>query len=462
MFTRFSLFCLILFAICTLTSAAETYFEIIDDEENNIFGTVTALDTTQIVVDVQGMSQTIPLAKLVKIRNVASNPYDGASSVTAGLQMPITASNSGTPPAARGANDRRLAIILATSRQANEQAVKRTFPGSVVALELKDGSKLTASSFTAAKSQGTCRLLDQPDDVSLPLTDISAIRLTARSLLEVANPPADWLRLAVPNAEGDRLVVGNPGTFDVYTGILGDINAETISFTVDGDVLPIPRRKVFGIVLHGGSASPPRVPPLATVTLWSGTQGMVSDIRLNENELTWKTTTGLTVAVPFDMVCEIDFGEKGIAYLTDFDRVRSAFSLPFESDIKPEPLKLLQTFYEGQTKRTREMILDGVVYERGITLQGRTSLEYRLPKPFAVLKAVVGIEDQFRPYASASLQILADSQVLGTWDLRGDSASQRLNLNLPQNCRLITIISEPLPHSDVSTILTIADPKLFE
>jgi hypothetical protein len=108
------------------------------------------------------------------------------------------------------------------------------------------------------------------------------------------------------------------------------------------------------------------------------------------------------------------------------------------------------------------MILDGIAYSRGVTLMGKTSLEYRLPKPFAVLKAVVGIEDQFRPYTSANLQILADSQVLGTWELRGDSASQRIQLSLPQNCRLITIVAEPVPQSNVPAILTIAEPKLFE
>jgi hypothetical protein len=95
-------------------------------------------------------------------------------------------------------------------------------------------------------------------------------------------------------------------------------------------------------------------------------------------------------------------------------------------------------------------------------LLGRTSLEYHLPKPFAVLKGVIGIEDQFRPYASATLQILADSQVLGTWELRGDTAAQRIHLNLPQNCRVLTIIAEPLPQSGVPAVLTIADPKVVE
>jgi len=124
-------------------------------------------------------------------------------------------------------------------------------------------------------------------------------------------------------------------------------------------------------------------------------------------------------------------------------------------------LKLLQTFYESRTKTFRQVMLDGIAYNRGMTLQGRTLLEYPLPKPFASLKAVIGIEDQFRPYASANLQILADSQVLGSWELRGDGTSQQIQLNLPQNCRLLTIIAEPVPLSNVPAVLTIAEPKLF-
>ena len=460
MFARFSSFWLVLFLISTFTLAAETYFEIIDHEENSVFGTIAALDRTQIAADVQGTIQTIPLEKVINIRNLAPSPYEGASSTAAGSQILVQQS---LPAAAgRGTNDRRLADALAKRLQSNEQALKKTFPGSVVVLELKDGSQLTASSFTVTKDQGVCRLLEQQNNLSIPLNHISAVQFTVRNLPEVNNPSADWLRLAVPNTEGDRLVVGNPGAFDVYTGILGDINAETISFTVDGEVLSVPRRRVFGLVLHGNSPPLTGAPPFATLTLWSGTQGRVSDIRLAENELTWQSGTGLTVTVPLDMVSEIDFGEKGMTYLIDFDRVRSDFSLPFESQIKPEPLKLFQTFYESRTQTSREMILDGTVYERGITLLGKTTLEYHLPKPFAALKAVIGIEDQFRPHAAASLQILVDSQVLGTWELRGDSASQRINVNLPQNCRLITIIAEPLPQSVVPAVLTIADPKLFE
>jgi len=460
MFARlFSIF-FALFAVGTFSPAAETYFEVIDSEANSVFGTIDSLDRTQIVVNVQGDAQTIPLEKVVKIRNLAPSPYDGVPSA-AGYQNWVQFP-SPTVRTAQSAGERRLDAIKAKIQESNEQAVKKTFPGSVIALELKDGSRLTASSFTMTNSQGICRLLDQPNDLSIPLDTISAVRFSAPTLLDVVNPPADWLRLAVPNTEGDRLIVGSPGSFDVYAGILNNVQTDTIVFDVDGEVLPVPRRKVFGLVLHGEPASPAGVPPLAALTLWTGTRGMISDIQLKENELTWTTTAGLTVAVPLNRVNEIDFGEKGVVYLFDLERVRNEFSFPFASDIKLEQLKLLQTFYESRTKVSREIMLDGIAYDQGVTLPGRSLLEYHLPKPFAALKAVIGIEDQFRPYSSASLQILADSQVLGTWELRGDSASQRIHLNLPSNCRLITIISEPLPQSNVPTVLTIAAPKLFE
>ena len=451
---------LVLFALNTFTLATETYFEVIDHEENSLFGTIAVWDRTQIAVDVQGVIQTIPVEKLVKIRNLAPNPYDGVLSATGTQnpgQQPLTSTLSG-----RGINERRIAEELIKRLQSNEQASRKTFPGSAIALELKDGSRLTASSFIVADNQVVCRLLEQPSDLSIPLHDISAVRLSVRNLSDIINPPGDWLRLAVPNTEGDRLVVGNPGSFDVYAGILGEVSAETISFTVDGEVLPVPRRRVFGLALHGETAPVTTVPPLATLMLWTGTRGMISDFRLEGNKLTWQTTTGLTVAVPLSMVSEVDFGRRGITSLIDFERVRSEFTPPFTSEIKPEPLRLFQTFHENRTTTSREVILDGVVYERGITFLGASSVEYRLPKPFATLRAVIGIEDQFRPHASARLQILADSQHLGTWELRGDRAAQRINLHLPQNCRLLTIITEPLPQSGTPTVLTIGDPKLLD
>ena len=463
MLTRFFSFWFVLLAGSAFALATETFFEVIDNEGNNVLGTIVALDRTQITVDVQGTLQTIPLEKLVRIRNLAPSPYEVLSPTTGTptLVSPIPALSGRNP------TERRLAEDIVRRLQANEQSVRRAFPSSVIALELKDGSRLTASSFTIARNHGICRLLEQQHDLSIPLNDIGAVRFSVRSLHEVINPPADWQRLAIPDAGGDRLVVGNPGAFDVYAGILGEVSAETIFFSVDGEVLPVPRRRVFGLVLHGEAApSVSAPPPLATLTLWTGTRGMISDIRLNGNvnggELTWHTTTGLVITVPLDMVSEIDFGDQGLVSLFDFERVRSEFSLPFGTGIRAEQLELLQVFLESRTQTPREVVLDGVVYDRGITLHGKTSLEYHLPKPFATLRAVIGIEDQFRPHASARLQILADSQVLGTWELRGDATSQRIDLNLPQNSRLITIIAEPLPQSVGSTVLTIADAKLIE
>ena len=457
---RYFPLCLILFAVCGLTGASDTYFEILDNADHRIVGTISAIDQTQIVADVQGESCVIPLEKLVKIRNLAPS---------SSIESPSAMGNVGQQPAptartTRSPEEQKLANLIEKHRRSHEQTVQ-TFPSSVVSLEFNDGSCFVASSLTLSKSHGTCRLLDQQDDLSFPLAPLSAVRFAVRNLHDVLNPPADWLRLAVPTTEGDRLIVGNPGSFDVYAGILQEINAETIFFSVDDEVLPVPRRKVFGLVLHGDSTPPADEFPLAVLTLWTGTRGMVSSLRLNENEneLTVQTTAGVTIAVPLYMVDEIDFGEqKGVVSLFDCERVRSEFSLPFVSGIELEQLPFLRQFYESRTNVSREIVLDGICSNRGMTLLGKTVLEYHLPKPFAVLKAVIGIEDQFRPQACASLQILANSQVLGTWELRGDTASQRIHLNLPQNCRLITLIAEPIPHSTVPAVLSIADPKLFE
>ena len=458
MFTRILRFCSLLIIASTF-SFAETYFEVIDEEENSVLGTITALNQTQVVIDVQGTPQTIPLEKVVKIRNLAPSPYEG-------IPAAATAGNPNqrqqAARAGQGTNQQKYAELFERLMKAHEQAGKKTFPESVVALELKDGSRLTAAVFSVAKSQGVCKLLEQQEELSIPLEHISAVRFTAKSLLEVNNPPADWLRLAVPNTKGDQLVIGNPGSFDVYAGILNEVTAETVSFTVEGESLPVPRRRVFGLVFHGENAPAANAPPLATLSLWSGTQGSISDLTLRENELTWQTTTGVKITVPLHTVSEIDFGEKGISYLIGLERVRNEFTLPFTENIKPEQVKLLKTFFESRIQTSREIVLDGIAYDRAITLQGKTSLDYHLPKPFSALKAVIGVEDQFRPHAWANLQILADSQILGTWELCGDAASQSIHLNLPQNCRLITIITDSIPQSNVPAVLTIAAPKLIE
>ncbi|MCL2004841.1 MAG: NPCBM/NEW2 domain-containing protein [Planctomycetaceae bacterium] len=461
--------CTVLLLACSFAESAETYFEVLDLEGQAVLGTLVQLDSGQITVNVQGELQTLPIASVVKIRNLIPNPYRETSSAAAQQHRQPPPSRSRLTNAANAqqqTNAQRLINQLAKIQQASEQAVQKSFPDTVITLELTDGSRLTAADFSIADGQADVRLLELqnsglPNAFSLPLEALSAVRFSVRGLSDVVNPSADWLRLAVPSAEGDKLIVGNPGTFDVYTGILGDVNAETVFFNVDGTVLPIPRHRIYGLVLHG-EVPPTTSPPLATLTHWSGTQGMVSDIRLDGEELTWRTASGLTVSIPLDEVSEIDFGEKGIASLFDFERVHSEFALPFASELGQEHGGLLRTFVESRTRVSREIVLDGNVYERGVTLQGSATLEYHLPRPFVSLRAVIGIEDQFRPWSSSVLKILADSQVLGTWKLRGDAASQRIEVHLPQNCRTITFVVEPLLRPGTSTILTIADPKVVE
>jgi hypothetical protein len=199
------------------------------------------------------------------------------------------------------------------------------------------------------------------------------------------------------------------------------------------------------------------------LSLWTGTQAAVSDFRLSGNELSIQTSSGLNAMIPLEMVEEINFGEKGVASLAGLELLRGESSLPFESNINPMQLPLLKTFYENRSKNVSSgAVMDGTKFEQSITLRGKTLLEYRLPKPFTSLRAVIGIEDQYRPYASGTLKVLADSQILGTWELRGDTASTRIDVNLPQSCRLLTIITESTQQSNIPTVLTIADLKLFE
>ena len=413
----------LLFVFCSYNEAAETYFEVVDNEGKVLIGTIAGLNRTQIIIDVQGASQTIPLEKLVTIRNTAPNPYPQESSASA------------------------------------------------ASLELKDGTRLTAASFTATKDQCICRLWEQPDELHIPLDAVAAVRFNLRKPADALTPPEDWQRLAKLNADGDKLIVGNPGSFDVYNGILQEVSESVIFFAVDGEILPVPKQKVFGLVFHGENVGentgrtaeiPPDLPQ-ATLTLWTGTQAMFSDIHLVDERLTWHTATGLTMSAPLMLMWEIVFSEKGTAYLTDFERTRSEFSISFVPEITPSLETFIQTFYESRSKASSgEYIVDGIAYRRAVTLRGETSLEYRLPRQFTSFKALVGIEDQYRPYVGGTLQIYADSQLLGFWEVRGDSAAQRIQLTIPPHCRTLVFRSVPASLPGTAAVLTIAEPKLFE
>jgi hypothetical protein len=334
--------------------AAEVPFEITDTEGQTLNGIITALDSARLVLDAGGTKTEIATEKIVRLQNLLDNPFQSLLSVSGELSSRTLSPNIPL----RKQSGKSIALLLQKQESNSSQKEKENapvFPEVVSVLELKDHTRLVVTEFVTKGKSVVVRLLNR-EEITVPLEHVLTVRLIVKGLNEVAVSPEDWRKFAAQSghaATGDRIVVGQPGSLDIYTGILTEVGKDTISFIVDGETLPVPRRKVFGLLLH--SPQPPldnmkntaqntaenttattANTPLALfgfLSLWDGTKLPLHSLRSDENgRWSWTTVSGISGTLLPEEIEELDIGRKNLFYLTGLKPVLLEQSFFFDRE----------------------------------------------------------------------------------------------------------------------------------
>jgi hypothetical protein len=430
---------------------AEVPFEVTDTEGHTVSGTMITFDSTHLVFDIDGTKTEISTEKIVKLQSLLDNPF---LSVVSGSEE-LSVYSSSNIPSQKQPNKSIAALFQKrntnpsqTGNDQNENGTetktKPVFPEVVSVLELNDRSRLVVTEFSVKGKSVACRLLNN-EEITLPLEQLLAVRLIVKGLNEVTETPEDWRKLAVlsgSSATGDRIVVGLPGSLDIYTGILTEVGKDTISFIIDGETLPVPRRKVFGLLFqpskHSQDSTKETVKTSQTtqtpqtsfgfLSLWNGTILHLQTLKSDENrQWHWTTVSGVAGTLLPEEIELLDFGQKNTSYLTDlkpvlleqmfyFDRETDQKLLEVVDQPNADGLRLLRNYRtqkiisqfantENNTVNTAtsilpsqprndsrqpkipdlpipaltDFVLDGNFYERGLAIPAKTVLEYSLP-----------------------------------------------------------------------------------
>jgi hypothetical protein len=302
-----------------------------------------------------------------------------------------------------------------------------------VVVELADGSTICGKQYVASGRQATITLTDG-DVIEAPTNIVRTVQLQQDS----GALATEWNRLIGMKADSDLLMIRKDETIDYHKGVLHDVTEDTVTFDVDGELLPVKRSKVFGFVCrHGDEASFPAV--VCRVTDVAGSQWSAQSLTLSER-LQWSTATGISVAEPVDQVVQIDFSGGKIAYLSDLkpDSVRWT---PFFGVGKPLPS--VEQFYAPRYDHNFEsapLQLGGVPYRKGLALHSRTELVYRLPEHFGRFRALVGIDDTVRPGGKVRLAIRGDDKELVNTAIGGGDAPRPIDVDLTGIRRLTILV----------------------
>jgi hypothetical protein len=249
---------------------------------------------------------------------------------------------------------------------------------------------------------------------------------------------SEWARVSAMKTDADLLVVRSGDSLDYHKGVLHDVTKDSVRFDLDGEVLPVKRSKIYGLVYHRVLAAEPSS-PLCRITDTTGSQWPVQSLVLAA-KLKWTTPSGLKVFQPLENVARIDFSSGKLVYLGDLKPESLAWT-PFFGG--REPLAAMKRFYAPRVDRGFDSLplrLGKIEYNKGMALYSRTELVYRLPERFSRFLAVVGIADVARPGGKVRLVIRGDDQVLFDAPLRGNEPPRPIDLDLTGVRRLTILV----------------------
>lgn len=321
-------------------------------------------------------------------------------------------------------------------------------------IELVDGSSLIAVEFTVGGGQARVKLCGGAA-IEVPTAALATVRFQEHS----ERTAAEWSRIVQMEHPTDVLVVRSNEVLNYHKGVLRDVSASAVQFELDGDVLPVKRSRVHGLVYYHppGSSSPE---PICRIFDVGGSQWSVRSLELAD-KLTWNTPGGLKLTQPISRVRRIDFSRGKRIFLSDLKPESVVFMPFFGTD---DPLPLLAKFFglrEDGNLRSGPLQLGKTKYEKGLALHSRTRVVYRLPGRFRRFRATVGIDDGARPEGNVRLIISGDDRTLLQTTVTGADPPRPIDLDL-SGVRRLAILADYGEDMDVADHLDLCEARILK
>jgi hypothetical protein len=347
-------------------------------------------------------------------------------------------------------------LLSATATRASE--APRRLP---IAAELIDGTRILAESVRSADGVATLKLTGGRT-LQVPIKQLRWIRtFDAAEPIASARHDAAWADLTSGNAVGDVLVIRNKGNLVATDGVVGDITAETVGFTLDENSIDVKRAKIEGIIF-AKTAHEDLPQAVGVVVATNGARWQVKQLALREGQIRLTTSAGIETELPLDGVSKFDFSQGKLVYLSDLETETFEYQ-PYFSLAKP--LDSIDGFYRLRRDVSLEnqpLQLDGKVYRKGLAMHSRSRAVYRLPGKFQKFTAVVGIDDAVRNVGGdLLLEISGDGKSLWKGNVRGGEAPQALDLDI-SGVKRLEILADYGADVDVADHLDLCEAKVVK
>ena len=345
------------------------------------------------------------------------------------------------------------------------------------AVTLVDGSVVRTTELTATADTVTGKS-DLAGEVLIPRDSVRALQL------QQLKPEwrAEWAAfLERDNAKDILVVLKRDGSgLDFLSGVVAAVSAQDVPFLLDGEQIPVPRPRVFGVVFSQAVSSAQNAAAVIVLKLADGSALHVDGVKAANAALTGVTSWGQDVVVPLNMVSGIDFSGGRLHYLSDLDPISErCFGLdPADKawgDLFAQDLTT-RTGLSSQWRMSRDrfpnsgrphLSLRSQTYTKGLCIFPKAAVEYALDQKYTRLTAVVGVDDEVafnqqkgRPPTAVELRIEADGQAILTRLVKATDAPFPLDVDLTGVTTLAVIVDFG-DGSSTCDYLDLADARLL-
>lgn len=277
-------------------------------------------------------------------------------------------------------------------------------------VQFRDQSLVRPNRFETGGSDGQLAKLDCRDgEIECRLDQVGSVRLFPDS--EQLN--AQWAEIRKSVASDDFLVVNKKGNLDYLAGTVLSISNERIAFEYGDEPLSIPVEKVAGLVFAEKTGEMPAAKMiLRTVdgNIWN-----LRNLEYRDGKLKTMSAGGISHRLDMESVVTIEFVRSDEIFLSDLEPEKVQYQPFVPSAVAGESLSTLSLPRNDSSFDLSPLSLLGkgrsrVEYQRGLAMQSRSSIVYRLASKYQRFQSTVGIDPSAPANADLVLHILADGK----------------------------------------------------
>lgn len=316
--------------------------------------------------------------------------------------------------------------------------------GPVIAVGLRDGSRLKADSVAIAGKDLRVTLRNQPV-LSIAVKEAAWIRYRAPS--DGLNDA--WLGFLNQESAADRLIVRRSATaIDQMSGIVQSADGTKVEFDLGEQVVPAPVARLEGVLFGGRSEMGDT--PLIVTDQWGSEWGATAVHWVDSGaELRVTLSNGQERQLAIDQFRSLRF--KGTA-------TRLADEQPLEKKYVPMvelslDKQLVEAWFGPQSNESGDLVL-----------QSRTSLVYRVEPKHKTFVAQIAPASSVASGTGAMVRVYLDDRIVWSETVMPDDAPRGVEIGV-DNARRLTLevdFGDGEARGDTGDIIRFVEPRLLQ